>query len=346
MTVPDQPGLADTSLDRGLTAQEAEKRLARYGENAIAEKKTHPVLKFLSYFWGPIPWMIEAAALLSAVVQHWADLAVILLLLCVNAGVGFWQESRADNAIALLRRRLAPTARVLRDGLWKELPAKEVVPGDVVLVRLGNILPADLKLVDGEYLSVDQSALTGESLPVDKKVGDVAYSGSIARRGEMKAIVTATGMNTYFGKTAKLVETAATTSHFQRAVLRIGNFLIIVTLGLVVVILAAAFLRHDPLLETVQFALVLTVAAIPVAMHTAPPGASIDYTTNGPPPTQSPTPTSGTITLTNTAAIRAAAFESGYNPSAQAIASFTVTQPFDFSVVQITSRGRLEADEA
>ena len=250
----------------GLSAQEAKERLAAYGENAIAEKKTHPLLKFLSYFWGPIPWMIEAAAILSAAVQHWPDLSIILLLLCVNAGVGFWQESRADNAIALLKQRLAPTARVLRDGRWQELPARDVVPGDIVLVRLGNILPADVKLVEGEYLSVDQSALTGESLPVDKKVGDAAYSGSIARRGEMKAVVTATGMNTFFGKTAKLVETAVTTSHFQRAVLKIGNFLILVTLGLVVLILVAAFVRQDPLVETVQFALVLTVAAIPVAL--------------------------------------------------------------------------------
>lgn len=259
-------GLPETDPKIGLSGQEARERLAAYGENAIAEKKAHPWLKFLSYFWGPIPWMIEAAAILSAVVQHWPDLSIILLLLCVNAGVGFWQESKADNAIALLKQRLAPTARVLRDGRWQELPARELVPGDIVLVRLGNILPADVKLIEGEYLSVDESALTGESLPVDKKVGDVAYSGSIARRGEMRAIVTATGMSTFFGRTAKLVETAVTTSHFQRAVLKIGNFLIMVTLGLVVLILAAAFVRHDPLVETIQFALVLTVAAIPVAL--------------------------------------------------------------------------------
>ena len=261
-----QPPLTDTDPATGLSNPEAQERLAAYGTNALTEVKAHPLLKFLSYFWGPIPWMIEAAALLSAIVQHWGDLAVILLLLGVNAGVGFWQESKADNAIALLKQRLALRARLLRGGHWQDLPAEEIVPGDIVLVRLGNILPADVKLLEGAYLSVDQSALTGESLPVDKKVGDVAYSGSIARRGEMKAVVTATGMNTFFGKTAKLVEAAKTTSHFQRAVLRIGNFLILVTLVLVVVILAAAFVRGDPLLEAVQFALVLTVAAIPVAL--------------------------------------------------------------------------------
>ena len=143
--------------------------------------------------------------------------------------------------------------------------ARLIVPGDVVLVSLGNIVPADMKLVEGDYLSVDQSALTGESLPVDKKVGDEAYSGSIAKQGQMTGLVTATGMNTYFGKTAHLVEQAKTVSHFQRAVLKIGNFLILTTVGLVLVIGVAALFRHEPLLETVQFALILTVASIPVA---------------------------------------------------------------------------------
>ncbi len=210
--------------------------------------------------------MIEIAAILSAVLGHWADLAIILAMLFINAGVGFWQEFKADNAIALLKQRLALRARVRRDGAWKDVEAKLLVPGDAVLVELGNIIPADLKLIGGAYLSVDQSALTGESLPVDKKVGDEAYSGSIAKQGEMTGIVTATGMKTYFGKTARLVEQAKTVSHFQRAVLRIGNFLILVTVGLVCVIVLAALFRHDPVIETVQFALILTIASIPVAL--------------------------------------------------------------------------------
>ena len=220
----------------------------------------------MRFFWGPIPWMIEVAAALSAVLGHWGDLAIILAMLLINAGVGFWQEFKADNAIALLKQRLALKARVRRDGNWKDIAARLLVPGDVVLVKLGNIVPADLKLVEGDYLSVDQSALTGESLPVDKKVGDAAYSGSIAKQGEMTGLVTATGMNTYFGKTAHLVEQASSVSHFQRAVLRIGNFLILVTIGLVLVIGLAALFRHDPLVETIQFALILTVASIPVAL--------------------------------------------------------------------------------
>ena len=210
--------------------------------------------------------MIEAAAVLSAVLGHWADLAIILTMLFINAGVGFWQEFKADNAIALLKKRLALKARVKRDGQWKEIEAKLLVPGDVVLVKLGNVVPADLKLVEGDYLSVDQSALTGKSLPVDKKAGDEAYSGSIAKQGEMTGIVTATGMKTYFGKTAHLVEQAKSVSHFQRAVLRIGNFLILVTIGLVLVIALAALFRRDPLMETIEFALILTVASIPVAL--------------------------------------------------------------------------------
>ena len=250
----------------GLAEAEAARRLAQYGENALAEKRVSPLAKVASYFWGPIPWMIEVAAVLSGLVRHWADFSIILALLVLNAAVGFWQEFKADTAIAALKQRLALKARVLRDGTWREVPARELVPGDVVVIRLGNIVPADVHLVEGNYLNIDQSALTGESLPVEKKVGDIAYSGSIAKLGEMKAVVTATGMNTYFGKTARLVEQAGTVSHFQRAVLRIGNFLILCTVGLVAIILADALYYHDPLVETLLFALILTVAAIPVAL--------------------------------------------------------------------------------
>lgn len=250
----------------GLTQAEAARRLAQYGENALVEIRVSALAKLLSYFWGPIPWMIEIAALLSAVVQRWADFTIIFVMLLLNAGVGFWQEFKADSAIAALKQRLALKARVLRDGSWREVRARELVPGDVVLIRLGNIVPADVRLIGGGYLSVDQSALTGESLPVDKKAGDAAYSGSVAKLGEMKAVVTATGMNSYFGKTARLVQGAGTVSHFQRAVLRIGNFLIFCTIGLVALILVVALFRGDPLVETLLFALILTVAAIPVAL--------------------------------------------------------------------------------
>src|SRR5271163_1681188 len=252
----------------GLTQAEAQKRLSQYGANEIAEKKTNEILKFLSYFWGPIPWMIEAAVILSAAARHWPDFGIILILLLANAIVGFWEEHQAGNAIAALKATLAIKARVKRDGKWITPPARELVPGDVIRVRLGDIVPADARLLEGDEVSVDQSALTGESLPATRKSGDAVYSGSIVRRGEIGALVYATGGKTYFGKTAELVETAVTVSHFQQAVLKIGNYLILLALILVAVIIALGVYRGEPILTVLQFALVLTVAAIPVAMPT------------------------------------------------------------------------------
>jgi len=250
----------------GLSGTEAKKRLEKYGPNALEEKKESPLLKFLGYFWGPIPWMIEVAAVLSAIVGHWVDLIIILVLLVFNAVVGFWQEHQAANAVAALKQQLALKARVKRDGQWAEIDAVNLVPGDIVRLRLGDIIPADVRLAEGDYLSVDQSALTGESLPVEKRVGDIAYSSSVAKQGEMVALVTATGADTYFGKTAKLVSTARSVSHFQKAVLTIGDYLIYLSLGLAAVLLLTMLIRGEPVLTLVQFALILVVAAIPVAM--------------------------------------------------------------------------------
>jgi len=252
----------------GLSQAEAQKRLTQYGPNEIEEEKTNLFLKFLSYFWGPIPWMIEIAVILSGVVRHWPDFFIILLLLAANAVVGFWEEREAGNAIEALKARLAIKARVKRDGKWINPPARELVPGDVIRLRLGDIVPADARLLDGDSVEVDQSALTGESLPAERKSGEAVFSGSIIRQGEIGALVYATGENTYFGKTAQLVQEAHTVSHFQKAVLKIGNYLIILAVALVAVIIAVAIFRGDPILSTLQFALVLTVAAIPVAMPT------------------------------------------------------------------------------
>ena len=155
----------------GLTQAEAQKRLTQYGPNEIEEKKTNPFLKFLSYFWGPIPWMIEAAVILSAVDRHWPDFGIILMLLVANAVVGFWEEHQAGNAIAALKAKLAVKAQVKRDGQWTSPAARELVPGDVIHLRLGDIVPADARLLDGDPMSVDQSALTGESLPATSQTG-------------------------------------------------------------------------------------------------------------------------------------------------------------------------------
>jgi H+-transporting ATPase len=252
----------------GLTGAEAQQRLAKYGPNEIAEKKDNPLLKLLTYFWGPIPWMIEAAVILSGVLRHWPDFGIILLLLTANAGVGFWEEHQAGKVIDALKAQLAVKCRVRRNGTWGTPPSRELVPGDVIRMRTGDIVPADARLLEGDPVQVDQSALTGESLPVTAGPGDAVYSGSVIKQGEIGALVYATGTGTYFGKTAELVADARTVSHFQQAVLKIGKFLILLAVALVAVITVVSIVRGNPVLDTLQFALVLTVAAIPVAMPT------------------------------------------------------------------------------
>ncbi|WP_127902087.1 plasma-membrane proton-efflux P-type ATPase [Solirhodobacter olei] len=266
--VAETPAAPATDIETGLTGAEAAARLSRFGPNALQEKHQSLLSRISGYFWGPIPWLIEAAAILSLMLADWADFAVIAAMLLVNAGVGFFEENKADNAIALLKQKLAPSARVLRDKRWQEIAARDLVPGDIVRLEIGNIVPADLTLRAGDYLSTDEAALTGESLPVDKKPGDTAYSGSVVKLGEMVGEVSATGMTTYFGRTAALVQSAQHRSHFQQAVMRIGNFLIITALALVALILVVSVLRQNPFWEAVQFALILTVAAIPVALPT------------------------------------------------------------------------------
>jgi H+-transporting ATPase len=265
LPVPDLMKRLESSLD-GLSESEVQNRLAKYGYNELVEKKVNPVLKFLSYFWGPIPGMIILAAILSGVLRHWPDLGIILVLLIMNAVVGFREEYQASNAIAALKKKLAVRARVKRGGNWIQIPARELVPGDIIRLRIGDILPADARLLDGDPVQVDQSALTGESLPVEHKPGDVVYSGSILKQGEIDALVYATGKDTYYGKTAELVESAETRSHLQRAVIKIADYLIFIAVALAVVILAVALFRGDKLLVVLQFALVLTIASVPVAM--------------------------------------------------------------------------------
>jgi H+-transporting ATPase len=270
--------LSDLSLDdlekrletgaKGLSGDEAARRLETYGPNEIAEKRVNPLVKLLGYFWGPIPWMIEIAVVLSAIDGNWPDFFIILTLLFANSLVGFFEEHQAGNAIEALKGKLAARARVRRDGAWKDIAARELVPGDLVHLRLGDIVPADVRILNGAEAELDQSALTGESLPVTRNEGDAAYSGSIIRTGEFDGLVYGTGANTFFGATAKLVGESDTRSHFQRAVEQIGHYLIVLALALVAVIILISLFRGDPLLGTLQFALVLTVAAIPVALPT------------------------------------------------------------------------------
>jgi H+-transporting ATPase len=257
-----------STASTGLTDTQVEALREKFGFNEVTEVKIPWWRRMLSYFWGPIPWMIEVAMVLSAILQHWDDFAIILALLLLNAAVGFWEEHQAGDAVADLKAHLAPEARALRDGQWTTIPARELVPGDIIRVRIGDIVPADVNLLTDTTLELDQSALTGESLPVSRGLAGSALSGSIVRRGEATVSVTAIGSRTYLGRTAQLVASAQPVSHLQRAILRIGDTLIVLALSLAVVIEVASLIRGVNLLTSVQFALVLAVAAIPVAMPT------------------------------------------------------------------------------
>ncbi len=261
--------MSTTKTPQGLSSQRAKELLQKYGYNTIEEKKESWLHRLFKRFWGPIPWMIEVAAILSAIAQRWEDFTIITILLLVNAMVDFYQESKALNAIAILKKKLARKALVLRDGAWQNIDAKEVVPEDILKVKIGDIVPADATLLaSDDFLLVDQSALTGESLPVHKKATDTLYANAIVKQGEMLAQVTATGADTYFGKTVNLVAKAQEeeSSHFQKMVIKVGNFLIILTLIMIAIIIYHGIQTHQPPLELLVFALVLTISAIPVAM--------------------------------------------------------------------------------
>ncbi len=258
----------NTNKDTGLSENEAKNRIKKYGLNEIPEKEETFLHRVLRRFWGPIPWMIEIAAILSASVQKWDDFGIITTLLFVNAIIDLWQESKALSALSVLKQKLAKKATVLRDGEFNSIDAKELVPGDIIKIKIGEILPTDVKLIEGEYLQIDQSALTGESMPVTKHSNDTAYANSVAKQGEMISVVTLTGLNTYFGKTVSLVAKAEKEqkSHFQKMVIKVGNYLIFTTIFMAVIIILTALYRHENMLEILRFTLVLTVAAIPVAL--------------------------------------------------------------------------------
>jgi H+-transporting ATPase len=265
----------DVTADKGLTEDAARKRLAQYGPNALPEPQTSLARKVLQHFTGPMAYMIEAAAIVSALLGRWDDFAIIAGLLLFNAGLEFWQDIKASNALAALKKGLALNATVLRDGKYQTVDASTLVPGDIAHIRLGMIVPADLRLLGEGYVLIDQAALTGESLPVTKKLGDEAYSGSVVKQGEMSGAVIATGPNTFFGRTAKLVAGAGAMSHTQRAMLQIGNFLIALALALALIMVAVRVYRDIVVaddwgiadaLNILQFVLILLVASIPVAM--------------------------------------------------------------------------------
>jgi H+-transporting ATPase len=210
--------------------------------------------------------MIEAVVILSAVAGRWEDFAVIFTMLLINGGVGFWHESKATHAIEALKAKLALETLVLRNGNRTKMPSRELVPGDIVIMNMGDIVPADVKLLPDQHLSIDESNLTGESLPVDKQQDEMAFSGTTIKRGEARAVVLATGNDTRFASTVELVEKARQKSHFQQAVLRIGYFLIGITAILVAGIILTGILRDEQIMDVLLFALVVTIAGIPQAL--------------------------------------------------------------------------------
>ncbi|WP_206339005.1 plasma-membrane proton-efflux P-type ATPase [Sulfuracidifex metallicus] len=249
----------------GLTSEEAKLRLEKYGYNEVKEKKESPLRKFLSKFSAPVPWMLEVTAVVTFLLRKYDDMGIILFLLIFNAIVSFVQESRAESAVELLRKKLSVQASVLRNGEWKSIPARELVPGDIIHVRLGDIVPADVKVIDGE-VEVDQSALTGESISVERKVGSLLYSGSVIKRGEAYGVVVNTGVNTYFGKTTELVQSAKVQSHIESLILGIVKYLITIDVALVLLMSLYSFLTGVPLTNVLPFALVVLIASIPVAL--------------------------------------------------------------------------------
>jgi H+-transporting ATPase len=254
------------SSQDGLTSEDAKGRIETYGYNEIKEKEVGPLRKILSYFYGPMPLAIEAAAVVSAVIQHWDDFALIVALLIANVIVGYWQERSAGNAIKELMKHLALRARVLRDGAWAVLEARELVPGDIMRLRMGDIVPADAKLIQGTFLSVDQSALTGESLPTEKPLGEVVYSGSLIRQGEMNGLVVNTGGRTYFGETAHLVASASNVTGLSKIISKMVYFLVGLALFLGAITFYYGYVLGFPFPDDLLFFLILLVASIPIAL--------------------------------------------------------------------------------
>jgi len=264
-SVPDTLASLHVNPDTGLAHAEVDVRRKEHGYNEVAVEKGHPVLKFLRKFWGISAWMLELIMILSAVLGKYPDLAVVSALLVINAVLSFEQERRAAGVVETLRKRLQVSARVLRDSSWEVIPARELVPGDIVRVRPGDIIPADVKLLTGA-LTVDQSALTGESKDADKNPGDVLSSGSIVRRGEGNGVVMLTGAKTYFGRTTELVQQARPKLHIEAVVSKVVRWLFVIVGGLLGVVIILSLIRGAPLLEMIPLMLVLLMSAVPVAL--------------------------------------------------------------------------------
>ncbi|OMO82615.1 Cation-transporting P-type ATPase [Corchorus capsularis] len=260
----------------GLSAEEGANRLQIFGPNKLEEKKESKILKFLGFMWNPLSWVMEAAAIMAIALANgdgkppdWQDFVGIVCLLVINSTISFIEENNAGNAAAALMAGLAPKTKVLRDGKWSEQEAAILVPGDIISIKLGDIIPADARLLEGDPLKVDQSALTGESLPVTKNPGDEVFSGSTCKQGEIEAVVIATGVHTFFGKAAHLVDSTNQVGHFQKVLTSIGNFCICsIAVGMLVEIIVMYPIQHRKYRDGIDNLLVLLIGGIPIAMPT------------------------------------------------------------------------------
>lgn len=260
----------------GLSSDEGANRLQIFGPNKLEEKKESKILKFLGFMWNPLSWVMEAAAIMAIALANgdgkppdWQDFVGIVCLLVINSTISFIEENNAGNAAAALMAGLAPKTKVLRDGRWSEQEAAILVPGDIISVKLGDIVPADARLLEGDPLKIDQSALTGESLPVTKNPGDEVFSGSTCKQGELEAVVIATGVHTFFGKAAHLVDSTNNVGHFQKVLTAIGNFCICsIAVGMLVEIIVMYPIQHRKYRDGIDNLLVLLIGGIPIAMPT------------------------------------------------------------------------------
>ncbi len=258
--------LFESDQTSGLSEEQAASHLVKYGPNEVPEKRISPAIRFASNFWGLTAWMLELVLVLSLLLQRYFDFYIIGSLIVVNALIGFAQEQKASSAVDALRKRLQINARVLRDSKWRNVSAKSLVAGDIVRIRAGDFVPADLKMIEKAELSVDQSALTGESMAIGKREDDILYSGSIVKRGEGTAVVVATGVKTYFGKTTELLQSARPKLHMEEVVSKVVKWLLVIVGALIGLLLALSFIEGVNLLEAISISLVLIVFAVPVAL--------------------------------------------------------------------------------
>ncbi|ORZ38231.1 hypothetical protein BCR44DRAFT_47418 [Catenaria anguillulae PL171] len=274
---PELEKLLHTDTKQGLTAAEVTARAEQFGLNEIPEVKESKLLKFLSYFTGPISYLIEAACIISAILGSWADFGLLLGLLIINACIGFYEEAKAENALEALKGNLASNTRAFRDSNLVEIPTRELVPGDIIILRLGDIIPADCRLLGiganhqevDDDLMIDQAALTGESLPVNRGKGAIVYSSSVVKQGQMLAVVVKTGINTFIGRAAQLISITNEEGHFQKIIGTIGNYLIYLTLVFVLLLFIVLMVFwKEPFMITLHHVVVLTIAAIPVGLPT------------------------------------------------------------------------------